>query len=288
MVEADIHTLYKSDFYRILDFKCKCKDCSTSKPEHSESFSISFVRKGNFLFNVYKHSLDSYTGCVLITKPWYERTVTHTHAIPDECTIFDFTQPFFDEIKESYNTFHFLVNNDVHASLVKTDAAAEVLHRRVLLQVCSNTTEKLKMDSMVMDIIENIFGKINDYKHPHQLPISLKKYHLTTIETAKEYILLHYQNDISLVELARHCHVSPFYFSRIFKQITAYSPYQFLTAVRLKNAALLIKETTAPIVDIALQAGFNSIEHFTTSFTQKFGSSPTAYRSSKNNRTVKK
>lgn len=280
-MQADIHTLYKSDFYRILDFKCRCTDCRTSKPEYSQSFSISFVRKGNFLFNVYRNSFDCYTGCVLVTKPWYDRTVSHIHTIPDECTIFDFTNIFYDEIKETYSSLNLLFNNDIHSSLVKTDVEAEVLHRMALSQVFMKNTEKLKMDSIVVEIIENIFGKLSDFKKQDQLPVSLKRNHLTTVETAKEYILLNYQNDISLLQVARHCHISPFHFSRIFKKITSYSPYQFLTSVRLKNSELLIKETKAPIIDIAAQSGFNSIEHFTSSFTQKFGLSPAAYRASK-------
>lgn len=280
MIEADIHTLYQSDFYRILDFKCKCMDCSTSKPEYSESFSISFVRKGNFLFNTFRNSHDSYTGCVLVTKPGYERTVTHAHAIPDQCTIFDFTNSFYNEIIASYSSLKFLFNNDIHSSLVKTNPEAEVLHKNVLSNIWRKETEKLRMDSIVLEIIENIFSNVDHYQEDVHLPQNLKKYHLTTIEDAKDYMLKNYQNDISLLQLARHCHVSPFHFSRIFKKITSYSPYQFLTTVRLKNSELLIKETTGSIIDIALQSGFNSIEHFTTSFSKKFGTSPAAYRNS--------
>lgn len=278
-MQADIHTLYQSDFYQVLDFRCRCTECRTSDPEYSEAFSISFVRKGNFLFNVFRNALDSYTGCVLVTKPGYERTVTHTHAIPDECTIIEFTASFYSEIKETYAALRFLFNNDIHSSLVQADAEAEVLHRKMLAQLLAGNTEKLKMDSLVVDIIENILGKLSRHSPQNQLPPSLKKHHLATVETAKEYILLHYQQDISLLELARHCHVSPFHFSRIFKKITTYSPYQFLTAVRLKNSELLIKESAAPIIDIAIQSGFNSIEHFTSSFTRRFGVSPAAFRS---------
>lgn len=278
MIEADIHTLYESDFYRILDFKCKCTDCCTSKPEYSESFSISFVRKGNFLFNTFRNAHDSYTGCVLITKPGYERTVTHAHTVPDECTIFDFTNNFYDEITASYPSVKFLFNNDIHSSLVKTTPEAEVLHENTLSNIWGKKTEKLSMDSIVLEIIEHVFSEVDNFQQDIHLPLNLKKYHLTTIEDSKDYILQNYQNDISLLQLARHCNISPFHFSRIFKKITSYSPYQFLTAVRLKNSALLIKETTQSIIDIAFQSGFNSIEHFTTSFSKKFGVSPTAYR----------
>lgn len=281
MIEADIHTLYQSDFYRVLDFQCKCTDCRRSKPEYTESFSISFVRKGNFLFNTFRNSHDSYTGCVLVTKPGYERTVTHAHAIPDQCTIFDFTNHFYNEIMASYSSLKFLFNNDIHSSLVKTNPEAEVLHKKALSNILRKKTDKLRMDSIVLEIIEHTFSKVDHYQQDVHLPLNLKKYHLTTIEDAKDYMLQNYQNDISLLQLARHCNVSPFHFSRIFKKITSYSPYQFLTAVRLKNSELLIKETPGSIIDIALQSGFNSIEHFTTSFSKKFGISPAAYRNLK-------
>ena len=41
-MDADIHTRYHSDLYRMLDFKCRCTDYRTSKPEYAESFCISF------------------------------------------------------------------------------------------------------------------------------------------------------------------------------------------------------------------------------------------------------
>src|SRR5690349_20746770 len=131
-MDARINTLYESDFYRILDFKCQCTDCRKSKPEYSESFCISFVRKGNFLFNVFRHSLDSYNGCVLITKPGYEHTVTHIHTIPDECTIFEFKTTFFHELLEQYKSIRFLSNEDLHSTLLKTNAETEFLHFQIL------------------------------------------------------------------------------------------------------------------------------------------------------------
>lgn len=127
-MQADIHTLYQSDFYRILDFRCRCTDCKTSKPEYTDTFGISFVRKGNFLFNVFRHSLDSYTGCVLITKPKFERTVTHAHAVPDECTIFEFRKDFYPVIEAHYKHTRFFTNDDWHSTLIRTNASTELLH----------------------------------------------------------------------------------------------------------------------------------------------------------------
>ncbi|MDQ6763738.1 MAG: AraC family transcriptional regulator [Bacteroidota bacterium] len=46
----------------------------------------------------------------------------------------------------------------------------------------------------------------------------IKKTQLITIERAKEYILKNFSKNISLNELAQYCYVSPFHFSRTFKQ----------------------------------------------------------------------
>ncbi|WP_276485687.1 helix-turn-helix domain-containing protein [Paraflavitalea pollutisoli] len=277
-MDALIHTLFESGFYRIMDFKCQCVDCRTSKPEYSEAFAISFVRKGNFLFNVFRRSLDSYTGCVLITKPGYERTVTHAHSVPDECTIFQFTPSFYTALLEQYGKTTFFSNDDLHSTLYKTTPETEFLHFYIARLILSRTGSKLQVDNLVMEIVHQVLGSITDYHPDQRIHTRLKQQHLTTIEGAKQYLTEHYTDDISLQDLATHCHVSPFHFSRIFKTFTQTSPHQFLLSIRLKHAELLLKDTTLPVSDIAFTTGFNSIEHFTAAFRQKYHCPPAAYR----------
>jgi AraC-like DNA-binding protein len=277
-MDADIYTLCESDFYRILDFKCLCTDCRKSKPEYSEAFCISFVRKGNFLFNVFRQSLDSYNGCVLVTKPGCEKTVTHTHTIPDECTIFDFKSTFFEELKDQYKSIRFLHDPDLHSTLLKTNAETEFLHFQILQLIFTKSGSRLQIDNMVMEIVDHVLRHVTDYRPDHNIGTRLKKNHLLTIESAKDYITRYFTNDISLSEIAEHCNVSPFHFSRIFKTITSISPHQFLLSVRLKNSELLLRETVLPVADVAFSSGFNSIEHFSAAFRQKYKSPPATFR----------
>ena len=280
-MDANIYTLFESDFYRILDFKCLCTECRTSKPEYSESFCISFVRKGNFLFNVFRHSLDSYNGCVLVTKPGYERTVTHTHTIPDECTILDFKSSFFLDLLEQYKNVKFLHDNDLHSTLIKTNAETEFLHFQILELILTKSGSKLQIDNLVMEVVHTVLHHVTNYNPDQTLSMRLKKNHLLTIEKAKEFITRNFANDISLVDIADYCNVSPFHFSRIFKTFTTITPHQFLLSVRLKNSELLLKETSLPVADVAFSSGFNSIEHFTAAFRQKYKSPPARFRVAK-------
>lgn len=277
-MEADLHTLFESDFYRIIDFKCRCKDCRTSKPEYSNAFAISFVRKGNFLFNVFRRSLDSYSGCVLVTKPGYERTVTHTHTIPDECSILEFKKDFYNGLLEQYGNLKFFTDNDIHSTLIQTNAQTEFLHFYIMRLICTKKAGKLEVDNCVLNLIEKILPGITDYTPNKKIDARLKKNHLLTIERAKEYISENFTTDISLHELATYCYVSPFHFSRIFKTFTSYSPHRFLLSIRLQHAEMLLKNTATPIADIAFSSGFNSIEHFTAAFKQQFSFPPSKFR----------
>jgi AraC family transcriptional regulator len=276
-MQADIHTLYESDFYRILDFRCRCVDCRRSKPEYSQSFAISFVRKGNFIFNVFRHELDSYTGSILITKPGYEHTVTHVHTVPDECTIFEFKESFYKELKEHYPGLDFFTNNDLHSTLLRSGPGLEFLHFYIMQLLVQRSATKLQVDNMVMDMTGKVLASITDYK-PDGIDLALKKNHLATIERAKEYITEHFTWDISMAEIAAHCYVSPFHFSRIFKTFTSTSPYQFLQAVRLEHAVMLLRNTQLPVADIAFSSGFNSIEYFTAAFKHRYKTPPSKFR----------
>jgi AraC family transcriptional regulator len=277
-MNADIHTLFESNFYRILDFRCRCTDCITSKPEYSNAFCISVVRTGNFLFNVFRNALDSYTGRVLVTKPGYERTVTHVHEVPDECTIFEFKPSFYEAILEQYGGLKFLFDNDTHATLLKVHPEIELLHARIMREIAHRTPDKLLVDCLVMDVIKTVMGNITDYQPEFDVYDNVKLNHLVTIEMAKTYITTHFQDNISLADISNHCHVSPFHFSRLFKKLTSWPPHQFLSQVRLKYAALLLQNTEQSVSDVAFTSGFNSVEHFTAAFRERHGFAPGNYR----------
>src|SRR6185503_19416790 len=94
----------------------------------------------------------------------------------------------------------------------------------------------------------------------------------------KEYINNNFTSDISLTEIAEYSYVSLFHFSRIFKTFTSSSPHQFLLAIRLQHAAMLLRNSSMPVSDIAFTSGFNSIEYFTAAFRQKYNCPPSKFR----------
>ncbi|HEY4786231.1 MAG TPA: AraC family transcriptional regulator [Bacteroidales bacterium] len=279
-MNADITVLYSSDFYKVIDFKCKCKGGHKSMPEFSTSFNISFIRKGNFTYKVFRGNFDSYNGYAIVDKPGSEHIVEHMHHIPDECTIFDFSGYFYETIKhvQPGQSESFFENTDIQSVLVKTNPDVEYLHFLVLQQIRGKYPVKIAIDILVMELLEWFLDRITDQTDHKALNTNLKKHHLQTIEQAKNYISHNYIEDISLTDIAGYCHVSPFHFSRIFKKVTDYSPYQFLLDTRLKNAEFLIRNSNLQLKEISYQSGFNCKEHFNEAFRKKFGCPPSVYR----------
>lgn len=284
-MNAETTTLHASDSYRIIDFRCKATAGEDSGVEYQSDFTLSFVRKGTFVYNVYHDTLDACSGQILLNKPGFEHTVSHVHHRPDECTILAFGREFYDSIRQDYrNTAGgFFDDRDVHSTLVGSRPESAFLHHELLLSLRDKRSSSLPVDLLVHEILDLTFGNPTPLETANPIPSSLKKFHLETVETAKEYIDRNYDRSFALKELADNCCVSPFHFTRIFKAITSFSPHQYLIDTRLKNAQLLIENTDLPITEICFSSGFDSLEYFSTAFRKKFGLSPSKFRAAKSN-----
>jgi AraC family transcriptional regulator len=106
------------------------------------------------------------------------------------------------------------------------------------------------------------------------VPEGVKKHHLSTMENARDYLIRHLTEDVGLAQLADHCHVSIFHFSRLFKAVLNTTPHHYLAELRLNHAQLLLQSTQVSVTQVAYQSGFNSLEHFVTAYRQRFGHTP--------------
>jgi AraC family transcriptional regulator len=82
----------------------------------------------------------------------------------------------------------------------------------------------------------------------------------------------------SLDALAREAGLSRFHFHRLFREVVGETPKQYALRLRLERAALRLLIDRASILDVALDAGFQSHETFSRAFRRRFGASPRGYR----------
>ena len=81
-----------------------------------------------------------------------------------------------------------------------------------------------------------------------------------------------------VARLARVSGVSPAHFARAFKAAFGAPPHRYLLTRRLERAKALLRDTDSPIIEIALQTGWNSLGTFGRTFRDVLGVSPSQLR----------
>jgi AraC family transcriptional regulator len=95
----------------------------------------------------------------------------------------------------------------------------------------------------------------------------------------EDHVREHLDEDISVEALSALVDLSPFHFSRVFKQATGLSPLQFVTRERITLAQQFIRETSRSLIDIGMEVGYTSPSYFAQVFKRVVGVTPTEFRS---------
>lgn len=94
----------------------------------------------------------------------------------------------------------------------------------------------------------------------------------------KKQMLLNLQSPAAIDEMAKSVNLSASHLLKLFKNETGNSPIQFLRELRLEKARELLEETFKRVNEIGFEVGMFDQSHFIRDFTQKYGSTPSAYR----------
>lgn len=94
----------------------------------------------------------------------------------------------------------------------------------------------------------------------------------------KEYIDKHYMEPITLQSMGEALHISPYYLSHVFKQMSGYSPVQYLLRRRIGEAQTLLITTDLSITRIAEMVGYDTQSYFNLQFTKNVGMPPNKFR----------
>lgn len=101
-----------------------------------------------------------------------------------------------------------------------------------------------------------------------------------SIKNAKKYINLHYDQSITLSELANQIGLSEEYFSRLFKKEVGKNFTEYMTELRMEKARTLLKQGIFNINEVAEMVGITNHSYFSSQFKKYFGVNPSSVRGS--------
>ena len=100
----------------------------------------------------------------------------------------------------------------------------------------------------------------------------------STVEQMAFYISTHYQEPISVEDIADHVNLHPKYAIRLFHKKTGITLKSYIIMLRVHHAQLLLITTDQSVLDVAMDAGFGSSSSFYAAFQTSCGCSPNEYR----------
>ncbi len=145
--------------------------------------------------------------------------------------------------------------------------------RRAYLQ--TPVVAKNKLQSMVL--LLGTLAELLSLKS-NQIAVAESNAEHPIVLKAKKVVEERHADEISLGEVAREVHVSPFHLCKLFRRSTGMTFTEFVSRTRTEKAKSLLLNPQLRISEIAYEVGFQSLTHFNRIFRKLVGESPTRFR----------
>lgn len=99
------------------------------------------------------------------------------------------------------------------------------------------------------------------------------------VQNIISYLETHYTEDLTLDMLQEHMHLSKYHLSKIFKEVTGVTIFDYVYRRRINQAKILfLMEPKSSVTDVCFQLGFKHLAHFSRMFKNQTGYTPEAFK----------
>ncbi|HEV8187874.1 MAG TPA: AraC family transcriptional regulator [Pyrinomonadaceae bacterium] len=280
--EIVFRPLYESPIVSVHDYCCHIAQGGPGAEEESDANNIVLMRHGAFS----RHFGRRTTTADVNQAVFFSRESTYRVSHPSDCgdrgTVFTVSPRVLNDIVRELDP-----SIDEHPDqpfrFVTGPCEARVFwrHRELVQRLESaDQLEPLWADvtalQLVADVLESAFVRLDVRPQPRREATDAD--HARRAEAAKTYLASRMSERVTLDEVARAVHASPFHLARIFQQQTGVPVHRYLTQLRLRASLERLADGASDLTALALELGFSSHSHFTDAFRREFGKSPSEMR----------
>lgn len=146
------------------------------------------------------------------------------------------------------------------------------VEEKKLLKVVSKAIEIILQERQLHQLIENT-DKIQSINEPGSIQ------YCRFVQQVTSFIRDHYDQPLTLEEIALQAGLSPNYLCRLYKQETEQNLWDYITSYRMEKAKKLLNETNLKTYEVAYKVGFDNPNYFSKIFKKHTGISPQKFRS---------
>jgi AraC family transcriptional regulator len=230
--------------------------------EHAPKASVNFVESGTFGLRAGKERHQLGPGLLFVPWPGLVFSCEHEESPSDVCLSVRYARDFSDEI------------GGVSAERPQGPPVAPLTNRlaylRLLLVRAVAAEDRVGADTVAGELLAGV--RTDDAPRPLFRARQLSWY-AARIDAVREKLRAEYEQPHLLKDLAREAGMSPFHFSRVFRELAGTPPHRYLREVRLARAAEMLRQG-ASVTRACFDCGFTNLSHFTRSFRRRFGVPP--------------
>jgi len=238
--------------------------------EVSSHHAVSFVERGRFTLHHRGRRWRMDTVTLFVTHPGLRYHCTHDGTIPDDVSFSVHYSPELVEDLES--TIGRRWARRVPAAPL-TNRLAYLRHR--LAATPASGEAAMAATTLAGELLAELGGAATGSSRLFS-PGQIARY-TRRVEAAREMLRERYAQPHTLEGTARAVGMSPFHFSRVFRQMIGVPPHRYLVHARLKEAAWRLREG-AGVTETCYATGFGNLSHFIRSFRRAYGVRPSRYR----------
>jgi AraC-like DNA-binding protein len=270
--------LHESPIVSVHDYCCHIACGGPGAEEESETNNIVLMRHGAFSRHFGRRTVTADVNQAV----FFSRDSTYRVSHPSDCgdrgTVFTVSSRVLNDIVRELDPsvdehpdqpFRFFTG--------PCDSSVFWRHRELVRRLESgDALEPLWADvtalQLVADVLESAFVQRGALKPKRE---GTDADHAERTEAVKTYLAARMSERVTLDDVARAVHVSPFHLARIFQQQTGVPVHRYVTQLRLRAS---LDRLDGDLTAVALELGFSSHSHFTDAFRREFGHSPSEMR----------
>lgn len=177
----------------------------------------------------------------------------------------------------------FILNESTHQKVFMKSEIEHTVIPGLIHEINKEYSEKLygyelAIKANIFHLFLLILRRWNEQNIDLNIDEEINKDMIKRIGPVFDYIEENYQNDITALDMAKHCNISYSYFSRLFTRIMKRNFREYLNYVRITKSEYLLTSTDLNITEIALQVGFSTSSYYIQQFKLYKDISPKQYQ----------
>ena len=272
--------LYDQDGVSVGDFRCRARASGPGPEEENPQHAIVFVRRGVCEKRVGRRSISATPNCVVFYPMGQVYRTRHPVSGGDECTVLTIDSETLRDLLASIDPAAADRSDPFPVEFIPVNPLLHLRHWRSLQALGQGQFDSLAMQQDLLDLCASALAEAVLWSG-RTLPMqrrATRSAHRDLAHATASLLGSRFAAPLSLSDIAREVHSSPYHLSRIFRREMGLSIHRYLNRIRLRAAVDRLASGEPDLTILALDLGFSSRGHFYDAFRAEFDVAPSALR----------